>query len=112
MLMASNCHSEFARMIHEAAEHLWFQDDPDDRAALSLRQLQAVYALGLIALISHADCMVKITPAAEQQVLDLVKRHVNLPLLRSTEEASRVQADRIVVAATISSVCRSLKTHQ
>lgn len=67
-------------MIQEAAAQLWLQDAPGDRESLTLRQLQAIYALGLIALISHADCMVKITPAARQQILNVMRRYVNLPL--------------------------------
>ena len=112
MLISCNCHAEFAGMINEAAERLWFQDAPGDHSMLSLRQLQAIYALGLIALIAHADCAVRLTPAARHQVLDVLKRHVNLPLPRSAEEAATVQADRIAVAATINSVCRSLSPPQ
>lgn len=40
-----------------AAERLWFQDDPDDRETPSLRPLQAIHLLGLVALIPYSNCI-------------------------------------------------------
>lgn len=112
MLIGSNCRLEFARMVNDAAERLWFQDVPGDPETPALRQLQAIYVTGLIAVLSHADCMVKIRPAARQQILDLIKRRVNVPLPRSPEEAAKMREERIAVAATLTSLCRSVKPRQ